>query len=434
MSIPYVMHKKIAKYALLTVAVLASSSVVLANEISDVFTKGTATADFRLRREVVDQDGISNADADTLRSRITLRSGLFYGFQLGTQGDYISSLSDEDHYNAWPDNCPGQDNCNNAKIIDPDNGHKNEYFVKYTGISKVAATYGRQHIEYDNERFVGSVAWRQNDQTFNAFRLDNQLLPKTDISIAKVTAVHTIFGDDEPTGSQPQDTKFYHVGLSLTDSFKPVMYYYDIDNEDDGMQSGKPNVNLSNKSTGLRVTGSYPKKEGDRFFYAVEFANQDEGDDNTVNYSEDYNLIEIGGEFKTVQVMVGHEVLQGDADGTTSTEFQTPLATLHKFNGWADKFLTTPDGGLEDDYLSVTVPVGGFKIVAAYHNFDRNDTGSLASNNYSDLGDEWDFSIGRKIMKNYNVAVKYADYNSDDDVGNYTSTRKLWLEATAHFE
>ena len=29
---------------------------------------------------------------------------------------------------------------------------------------------------------------------------------------------------------------------------------------------------------------------------------------------------------------------------------QTPLATLHKFNGWADLFLTTPNAGLEDAY------------------------------------------------------------------------------------
>ena len=43
----------------------------------------------------------------------------------------------------------------------------------------------------------------------------------------------------------------------------------------------------------------------------------------------------------------GYEVLGAD-DGAALTSFQTPLATLHKFQGWADKFLTTPPNGIRE--------------------------------------------------------------------------------------
>ena len=40
-------------------------------------------------------------------------------------------------------------------------------------------------------------------------------------------------------------------------------------------------------------------------------------------------------------------------------QLQTPLATLHAFNGWADMFLTTPANGLQDLYFraSYTLPM-----------------------------------------------------------------------------
>ena len=39
--------------------------------------------------------------------------------------------------------------------------------------------------------------------------------------------------------------------------------------------------------------------------------------------------------------------------------FTTPLATLHKFQGWADKFLTTPPNGIEDLYVNAGVTLKG---------------------------------------------------------------------------
>ena len=55
-------------------------------------------------------------------------------------------------------------------------------------------------------------------------------------------------------------------------------------------------------------------------------------------------------------VIGGYELLGSD-DGKVA--FNTPLATKHKFNGWADKFLGTPKEGLEDVYLTAKGKVSG---------------------------------------------------------------------------
>ena len=51
-----------------------------------------------------------------------------------------------------------------------------------------------------------------------------------------------------------------------------------------------------------------------------------------------------------VNLTLGYEVLGSD-DGKKG--FATPLATGHKFQGFADKFLTTPNDGVQDLYVGV---------------------------------------------------------------------------------
>ena len=65
------------------------------------------------------------------------------------------------------------------------------------------------------------------------------------------------------------------------------------------------------------------------------------------------DVLVAGGGYQQVGFRVGWERLSGsEREG----QFQTPLATLHAFNGWADKFLSTPVNGIEDLYFRVRWP------------------------------------------------------------------------------
>ena len=55
-----------------------------------------------------------------------------------------------------------------------------------------------------------------------------------------------------------------------------------------------------------------------------------------------------GMKFAPVTIKIGYELLGSD-DGLKA--FATPLATLHKFQGWTDKFLGIPAGGIADAHI-----------------------------------------------------------------------------------
>ena len=101
---------------------------------------------------------------------------------------------------------------------------------------------------------------------------------------------------------------------------------------------------------------------------------------------------------------------------------------MHKFNGWADKFLGTPAGGLEDFYGSISYkvdaegPMKGLKFDATYHDFSADVGG--------DYGSEIDLQVSKKFGKNYYGGLKFADYNAD---GFATDTQKIWVTIGANY-
>lgn len=101
---------------------------------------------------------------------------------------------------------------------------------------------------------------------------------------------------------------------------------------------------------------------------------------------------------------------------TRQFAFATPLATLHKFNGFADVFLVTPPTGIEDYYVDVTYKVhgidgplsflNGLLLKGRYHDFS-SDVGSI---NY---GEEFDIYAKLPLGRGFYAETKYANYNAD---------------------
>ena len=129
-----------------------------------------------------------------------------------------------------------------------------------------------------------------------------------------------------------------------------------------------------------------------------------------------------GYQFEQVNLFVGYEVLDGDANNAGAS-FQTPLATLHAFNGWADKFLSTPQDGIEDFFIGVKGAVNGFKWKAIYHDFGAEDSSR-------DLGSELDLSVAKKVNKHVSLLLKAALYDADTHA---SDTNKVWFMVSSGF-
>ncbi len=367
--------------------------------------------DARLRFENVDQVGtIDNADALTLR----LRSGLEAkkgSFTVLVEAEGTLALSEK--YNS------GLNGKTNFPIVaDPQNIELNRAHIQFTGIPKTVLTLGRQRINLDDQRFVGSVGWRQNEQTFDAVRAEFSGIKNVKADVTYSWSNRTIWGIDG-FGARQQAVSGDNIFANL--SYKHTLgtvtgFAYLVDQDEAAVQGFR----LSSQTYGVRFAGTKPLSKTTKLSYVASYAKQKDYHNNPNNYAADYYFAELGVEAKGFKLTGGYEVLGAD-NGIALTSFQTPLATLHKFNGWADKFLTTPPNGLRDIYgsLGYTKPkVGRFDslaLIAAYHNF-RSDRLSAA------YGNEINLQLIAK-MKKYSFTLKYADYQAKTFA---TDTRKIW--------
>ena len=399
----------------LTIFAAAGATAVHAQETD--WTALTRDADvklsFRYRYEAVDDDNFSrDAEASTLRTRLSLTSGEVNGFSGFVEFDDVHQIG-PDNYNAGAGNTPSHSDY--PVIADPEGTEVNQAYVDYTRGGWLVRL-GRQRINFDNQRFVGGVGWRQNEQTFDAVKL-NYKHDHFDASYAYVNKVQRIFGDDVPAGTHDQDgTHLLNVNSDLDGIGKLSGYYYRLDNEDAAA--------FSSATIGARLTGKRQVRQSQNgdiaMRYTAEFARQRDAGDNPADYSANYWNLEAGVLFDAWDLGVGWEVLDGD-ENSPGEAFRTPMATLHAFNGWADRFLNTPDAGLDDKYVKAKFGQRNVTAQLIYHRFDAADGGA-------EFGDEIDFMVGYKFSRIFRADLKYARFSGEDGV---QDVFKLWLVLSA---
>lgn len=382
--------------------------------LADAITKGKTTLKFRLRNENVDQAGFAdNANALTLRSSLKYATGSFRGFSAVVEVDNV--LAFDNNYNSTING-----RTDRPVIADPKFTEINQAYLAYSGMDKATFMVGRVALNMNNQRFVGTVGWRQNDQSYD---LAAAIVKPTDtltLTGAYVWNVNRIFSDKHPFGNL--DTDSFWIGADYTGFSLGKLNVYGL-----FIDLNNPAVfGLSSQTFGARFSGKHKFGDGDMTLgYEAEFATQSDYKDSPLNYNANYYHLSASLGAHGLTGKLGYEVLGSD---NGNAAFQTPLATLHKFNGWADKFLGTPAGGLEDLYASVFYTVGGqgalkgLKFGGVYHDFNA-DTGG----NY---GSEIDLLVKKGFGKHYYGALKYADYNAD---GFATDTKKIWVTVGAHF-
>ena len=374
----------------------------------ETLAEGRPYIDARFRYEYVDQDGINeDAEAATLRIRAGYETPEFEGFSGLFEFEMVEPLGGEDY------NSTTNGKTDYPVVADPDSSEVNQAYIQYTGLADTRIRAGRQAIKRGNLRFVGDVGWRQNNQTFDGVTVHNQSLPDTEIHYGYAYNVNRIFGDDHETGNfngdiHMLDATYTGLGWARLSAYGILL---DLENA----------TALSSQTYGAALHGAPTIADGVKLPYRLEYAYQSDYGDNSNDYNTDYLHVNAGLAYKGVTFKGGFEALGSD----NNIGFSTPLATLHKFNGWADKFLTTPADGLEDIYASLTYKaadihpaIDGTKLMLAYHDFSAAEGGD-------DYGSEINVDISRKIMDHYLIGFRYADYDADSfatDTQKYTLT------------
>lgn len=358
--------------------------------------------DARYRYETVNQDGFErDADASTVRLRLGLEAAFNCTLDGFIEFEDLRAVGPDD-YNSTANGKAGF-----PVVADPEDTELNRAWLRWRAMDTAEIKLGRQRIILDNARFVGNVGFRQNEQTFDALRVDYRLGEDWVLRAIHLDRVNRIFGDSHPNPLSAEfdvNTQLVNLAWS-TDRMALTGYAYLYENED--IESA------STETYGLRWTGNQALNDDTRLRGSLELATQAPYRDGAAVNDADYRHAAAGFDWEQVSVDLGLEVLEGNGEYS----FSTPLATLHAFNGWADVFLATPDDGLEDAYGKVAGSFGNLGWQVIYHDFGAERGGA-------DYGSELDLALTYPLPFGVGGKLEYADYDAD---GFAADTRKIWL-------
>ncbi len=364
--------------------------------------------DVRVRYEFADIDGFDPSHALTVRERIGLKTKEWHGFSALVEGEFTQAAVDDYHGGA-----PGVDPFDpaNSAIPDPKNEELNQAWLQYSGFDTTVKV-GRQRIIYDNAAFIGNVGWRQNEQTYDAVSVMNTSIPGLTLNYAYIDQVNRIFGEDA-TGVFENAPAEIHLLNGAYSGIKGVTlggYMYLMEFED-AASTGWDNDTYGGyaKGTlaGMALHGELAWQED------AGPLNDQEGLYAHVHATRSF--------FGTHALTVGIEHLDAGV--------QTPLATLHAFNGFADatdgrRFAGT-HGGLTDTYASYSMPIFcGIKWMNAVHFFGDNSISG-------DLGFGFDSVLTKKFDDHFTAIAKLGYFDSSDTL--YLDTTRASVELNYTF-
>ena len=399
---------------------LVCSSAVWAGDVESTTPEfdaavfgGKFLLNVRPRYEFVDQDGkVENANALTVRTLIGWETKPFHGFAATLQGIYVTRIGSKDYNDVQAAAAASI----YPLVADPRNTDLNQVFLDFTGLSNTRFRVGKQSIKLDNVRFVGNVEFRQVMQVFNGLTIENKSIPNTELYFGHLERVKTVF-------AKQRELQFniLHGAYKITPADNLIGYAYF---QDETLEGFKQN---SNRILGIRADGAHPFGDKFNLLYTAEYAKQDKFEDGSSDIDADYLRLGVGPRWGDWFIRVDYEKLSSN-DGKYA--FQTPFGTNHLFQGWVDKFLTTPRQGIRDTFLTAGGKLGKAQLLAEYHRF-KSDIGSI------DFGKEIDFSVSYPFTKQLTGKMEYGDYSEGDVLTPAASrvrdTTKLWLTLTFNY-
>ncbi len=366
-------------------------------------TAGDWIVDARLRYENVSQDGVNNADALTLRTRLGYETAAFHGFKALAELEGVAQVMDD-----FNDTVNGHTSF--AIVPDPEAFELNRLQLSWAGAHGRRAVLGRQRIILNNSRFLGNAGFRQNEQTFDAVRLEARPFEHAAFTYIYVDRVRRIFGDDSPQGEWDSDSHVLQADIDLPLG-RLNAYGLLLDFQNAPAQS--------NQTYGVRWSKEW-EAGAFRPRLTLEAATQSDYRSNSADFELGYQHAEFVVRRDRWTVNAGGERLEGNG----ARGFSTPLASLHPFQGWADVFNATPADGVRDLYAGVSYATQPWPaaqpVTFTLVGHDFTDDGGRV-----DFGSEWDASARFTLSERVSLETKAAVFDGDDP--RFADRTKLWF-------
>ena len=355
------------------------------------------SGELRLRYQSLNKDDFAqDGQALTLRFLGTFEADIFNKTSFLAEIEGVQAFVDE--YNDGSGDRPLF-----PVILDPESFELNRLQIISEVIPKTRLTLGRQRIALDDWRFIGEFPFRQNTQSIEALRVETTAFGSGILDVGYFNKVRRPLGGDNVNGVFTGDSFFANYNLA-TPIGRVSAFHYALELET-GPVGPLRNI-ASSQTTGVRVLG---RRDWEDFSVVWEgsYARQSDYSDNPNTYAANYGLAELVLRPKAFTLKFRGEVLGSD----NGQAVQTPLASLHRFQGFADQFLQTPGEGLRDYSALVQYdfgqigPISNIKAFARHHWF-RADTDGR------EYGRELNLSLKARVNKT-GFALEYANYKAD---------------------
>jgi Alginate export len=364
----------------------------------------------RLRGEIAHLDGFDNASLISLSSHFGFETGAISGFRFLAEGENTLLPFNRNDYSPFPGGASGSE----SFIGDPDNMQLNRLQLSWSN-DMIKVIVGRQALKFDDERFIGTIGWRQNDETCDALSL--QLKPSKEITLdyVYIAQVNRIFGNQAPLDSLEEWDSDSHLLRATYDAgaagkITGFAYLLDFYNS--------PKTSLN--TVGMEWQGNSPAAQGKATWLATAAVQTDSGN-NPIDQQTEYFRLVGGYEQSGWTYQLGGEYLGSDHGNAA---FQFPLATNHRFQGYADAFVTTPKNGIWDFWASVGMTCDcGIAHSLALHHFDTIE-------NREGLGWEIDYTATKALNEHTKILAKLASLEGENS---QKDTLRISLECDVVF-
>ena len=388
----------------LTAAIAASPATADEENLEGAIKKGSIILDARARIEVVDDAdrSLEKGRASTFRLRIGYETAEYRNFTGLVEGEFVQRAG----MTTFNDTVNGKTGF--AVIADPNVAQLNRAQLTYTGLPGTTIIAGRQRITIGDGRFVGSDGFRQNEQTFDALRIINQSFDDTTLSYTFIGGVNRVLGGGSQVGRFTGETHLFEASYAGLPVGTVTGFAYLVDLEQA--------PTLSSKTFGVRLASTRHPWRRVRINYGFAFATQRSYGRNPADFDLGYLMGELGaafeGEREAISLTARIEWFDGDGRWRSKGGFNTPLGSLHDFQGFADRFTVTPASGLQDAQLIVAYDMTALnfaknlRFAGWYHKYTAVvDSGSL--------GREVNLAAIAKLTDRLTLSLQYADFNAN---------------------
>ncbi len=386
-------------------------------------TTGITNVELRPRYETVQQQGTEEAKAATVRAMAGYTTPQADGFGATLELIGVGALNTAD-YNVPVEPLPAGSTPARATIPDPEAFNANQAYVSYDGIPATRILAGRQLVELDDQRFVGNVDFRQDMQTFDGLSVVNRGIPDLSVIGMYLFGAKDVLNDEVRMKTFLAEANWTRYEAAQVDAFG--YWYGNRENAFEEATTGNAAIipgaalcgagpNSANSlvnpqacnsvTLGARMHGQIPVFGAWQASYAAEYAHQNAWDGGYSGVGNDFD--HLTGTLHREDAYFSVDAMRMGANANGTYGFQTPMATKHAFNGWAEMFLTTPKEGLRSDYATIgDKKFWGFDMSVRYYRFTTDFQGTA-------LGHEWDWSIGRALTRNVMFVVQVAKFSVD---------------------